>query len=418
MRSTGFLHTGFLQAGFLGLAFSAVEAEEEEPVSPVDAAGRPGAWKLVFYDTTDAKVGEYSSDMGAHPVSGIQCELIETGCGAFSFTLSEFPAFTLDYNYRVKLFLFGESDPRYRGLIFKKPDSRSTKRLYKYSGHGGYAELETCGVNREYEDMEVSAVVRDILINDVQPYKTVTLSAEIIETNPAIKVAEIVFDRKSAKDCLKELAEYAYSEDAGGDANPYEVGVDETGGLFFRPVVQTVVKDAIKWIGPHVESVDPTEDINPVRNKIDILAGEIDEVDKTNYITTVEDAASQAAYGVRWEKETIPSALTEADAERWGNHKLYMVKDPRSKAPVKRVELFAEGNFTARGKMRITDAEGSELELFIKRVKYEISPDSGVQCNADLGQSERWPIDFKTVEMLRRIKDEEQLQAINVSQLA
>jgi len=416
-RTTGFLNTGFLDAGFLSIPIGAEEAEEPEPTPEVDVTGRWG-YRIIFYDSDWDKVGEYSSDMGSPPVISLKFEVVQTGSGAFTLELVEMPTFSFTYLCHIKVFLWGqpESEPIYAGRVLKIPDERTTKDTFKYSGHGLYHDLEFCGVNRSYQDMEVSAIVKDILVNDIQPYTSIGYSGpKIVQTSPSYKVSEINFDRVSAKDALKDLAEYAYNVD---NELPYEFGVDADGDLFFRPISVAVVVDAVKWVGYHVESFEPKEDIEPVRNKIDIICGAIDEVESSNYADTVSDGTSQGLYGVRWTKKTIPSALTAADALRWGRYQLYLLKDPKQSAKAKNIDLQNEGLIIARGKARVFDGEGVELELPIKKAAYTVSADKAIRCDLDLGDLELQPLDAQYIDMLRRLKKEEALQAANVGQLA
>lgn len=155
------------------------------------------------------------------------------------------------------------------------------------------------------------------------------------------------------------------------------------------------------------------EDIEPIRNDLDILGGSIQ--DKSNFLINVQDATSIAAYGRRWGKLTAPEILDQADAQRWGNWQLSKLKDPVQKGAVKNVELFQK-KIEAEGKARIFDKDGNKIELAIKKVRYRCSS-SGIIANLELGELEL-PVEREIVNLLRDLEKERALAQANVKSLA
>jgi hypothetical protein len=61
-------------------------------------------FKLNFYDLADNKIGEIGSDSKKGRISDIEFELLDLGCGAFSFILDEMPE---EFKYKTELLLNG-----------------------------------------------------------------------------------------------------------------------------------------------------------------------------------------------------------------------------------------------------------------------------------------------------------------------
>ena len=58
-------------------------------------------FKLVFYDTSDVKIGELGTDVQEGHVSQVSFELDDFGCGPFSFQVDQLPSFNPTCQLRV-----------------------------------------------------------------------------------------------------------------------------------------------------------------------------------------------------------------------------------------------------------------------------------------------------------------------------
>ncbi|MCX5657842.1 MAG: hypothetical protein NTZ48_06435 [Candidatus Omnitrophica bacterium] len=358
--------------------------------------------KLKFYNTSGTKIGEIGSDIENSKILDVDFALEEFGCGKFSFVLSGSPSFTIEYRTRVDVHLFNDSDPWYSGYVMNLPITGSTELEYKYAGFGYYYQLETCIIDKSYTNAEISAIAKDIVATFVEPGTDIVYDATLF-TDTGYTINSINFNKVTAKKALNDLAEMAQN---------YIMGVGENRKLFFKPVNTDVNVDAIRHVGKNLEKYKPEEDTSEILNKIYILAGLI--TDGSNYICTVEDEDSQETYGVREGVLTIPSSLNVNDAQRWGNYKLSKLKDPVEKAVAEGITL-KQIVIKADGKARIFDKYGNKKELYIKRVSYKVSPD-GTICSMELGELDI-PISKDILKILRDLKNEVELQQINISQL-
>jgi len=369
--------------------------------------------KIIVYDRNDLKIEEIGDDTQKGILGNCTFELIEKGCGFFSFELLDNPQHEILHNYRIDIHLFGDIDPWYSGEIFKRPRTGSTKKPYKYSGYGFVSQLDTCKVNQRYNattfptaaDREVGAVADHTMRTYIEPETKIVYAASKIVA-AGFTITDVNFARTSAQEAVEQLANAAQN---------YQYGVDEDREFFFRAIDTDVNADAIRSVGKNVNDFTYREpDSEKVINEIDVLNGEI--TDKSNYITTVSDATSQATYGKRWGRYTIPVALTLSDAERIANYQLSILKDPETSATLKNVEIISQTRIPAEGKARIFDKDGTKYEMYIKKVKYNISS-KGITMDWTLGEIDI-PFENEILKLLRNIENQALLQAANVAQLS
>ena len=365
-------------------------------------------YKIVFYTKAGAKVGEISSEVQNSVLIGANFELLVNGCGKFELELSELPSPLSDvtYNYRVDIHLFGDTSPWYSGYIIKIPQSGTTESTLKYSGFGFYNQLQDIMINASYTTDQVSVIVKDLMTEYIESGTDIVYNVDKIE-DTSYEVQSINWDRVFAKDCLKQLSELYLG---------FEFGVDEDRELFFRAKDVDVYDIARLWVSQNIQTFIPQEDIDKVRNKLHIYGGEVTggAGSKTNFVTTVEDATSQAAYGVKEDKLTIPSVLDSTDATQWGNYKLTELKDPVQKAKVSGIEL-TKTRINARGKAKITSVDGlHEFTLPIKKVKYKLAS-KGITADLELGEKDVF-FSAEQLKLMQRITTEESLSEQNLLQ--
>ena len=371
---SGSYYGGVFKAGSYYAGYSAA-------YTPVVYPLQGKAYKIIFYDRDGLKLAEISSEVQKGLLLSASFELLTNGCGAFDIFLSSLPEELEDitYNYRVDIHLFGDDSPWYSGYIIDLPQEGTTEIGWKYSGFGYYNQLDDVFVNRSYEVKQVSYIARDIMSTLIEGNTDIVYDFNKIEAT-AYEVQSISWERVAAKEVMKQLAELVLG---------FEFGVDEKREFFFREKDTDVNEDARLWVGKHMSTFIPKADISKIKNKLYIYSGEVTgaEGEKSNYVLTVEDATSQAAYGVKEDKLTMPSVLDSADAEQWGNYKLSELKDPVQIAKITGIEIF-KTRINAVGKANITSVDGLHtFTLPIKQVKYSITS-NGITADVDLGEKD------------------------------
>lgn len=318
-------------------------------------------FKLVFYDTSDAKVGELGSDVKTGKVLGVTFELMALGCGAFSFVLDDKPDFAIGFRTRVDIHPYFDPAPWFTGFIQTIPQT-GQKRPFEYTGFGLYDQLDWITITDSYTSDDVADIVKDIIDTYVAPNTQIIYNvAKIIATGYTVQ--SIDFDHTFAKDAIQTLADMAQN---------YEFGVDDSREFYFRPITTTVQYSY--WVGKHFQDAEIQEDPFTVRNKLFIKMGEI-QAGGSNIIGSVQDDPSIAEYGLRVDIITVPESLNSADATRWANLILAEKAEPSVKATIRNM-LFDEtkAKIIAKGKARITVEDGTQYSLVIKNVSYSITP--------------------------------------------
>lgn len=373
-----FINGAYLGGEWHGYAYHAGEHRNYTLfLFPLQESG----YKIVFYDRSGQKMGEVSSELGDSALVSADFALENIGCADFAIELAELPTAlaALTYNWRVDIHLFGDSEPWYSGYVIELPRPGTTERAVKFSGYGFYNQLGDRMVDGDYQATTVEYIVNHLLQTQIEAGTDIVYNADKIEAT-GHTIQRIRWEKVYAREVMKQLAEMVLG---------YEYGVDARREFFFRQKPTTVQDAAHLWVGANLNTFIPTEDINKVRNRLHVFGGAVTGQDgsKTNFVATVEDVASQGAYGIKEEKLTLPSSLGSADATRWGGYKLTELKDPVRKAKVTGIEL-RRVRIEARGLARITSLDGlHEYELPIKKVKYAISSD-GVVADVDLGEKD------------------------------
>lgn len=383
------------------------------PVIPTTA--RPGEFSVKVYNDDGTKLAEWGSSIKNNPVLKLDFELLETGCGAFSMTLGELPATAaLDYGMRLDIHLFGDALPWYSGLVLERPVAGTTVTPYLFKGYGFFQQLEWLLVNTTFESEDIAAVAKSILQTTIEPDTKIVYAASKI-TNVGYSVTKLRFDNIDCKEAMKQLAEFA---------TDYVYGVDELREFFFRPLNTDINEQARLYVGVHINDYTPTEDLTSLCNYALIKGATLDANGSNIIGTPVEDATSQTTYGIRKKVLSVPSAVTDADATRWGTMEVGRLKDPKRRATIKGLKLEypnSDGSYNVRrikpdGKAAVTPLDGSAAhEYLISKVKYTISS-SGIVADITLGDPKPQLQDW-FVQASRDKKTAEALDAINNRQL-
>jgi hypothetical protein len=351
-------------------------------------------FKLVFFNTSQAKVGELGADVQFGKLSEIEFELMSFGCGAFSFVLDSLPAFPVSYRTRVDVHPYFDATPWFSGFVqtIPKPGQRPP---YRFIGFGFFEQLDWKLVTQAYADQEVSVIIKDIIQNTVAPNTQIAYNASKVETT-SYTVTSISFDHVKAKDAIQQLTNLV---------SGYEFGVDNSREFFFRAKDTDV--NYFHWAGKQFQEVGLEEDPLSVRNKLYVKSGKI-QADGSNIVGTVADSTSITTYGLREEVVTAPDVLDSDDALEWAGQILTEKKNPKTKAKIINVIVDqTKTKIEAAGKIRITAHEGTSYELPVDRVLYKISKD-GILAELDCEQNPH-PLEELLTDEIKTADDEQRL---------
>jgi len=216
-------------------------------------------YALKIYDTGGVKVAEITGDFKNPTLTEFKFKLLQQGgCGAFSFTLAEpYTQATIDYNYRVEVYIFNPQVLFFTGKIINKP-IKGTEKLQTYSGYGYFNELEKKIIDTEISPgNDIAIEVVNILDTHIIPYTNILKDADLIETVNHDLVATIDFEDEYAKEVFNRLRELAVD---------YKFGVNEERKFYFQPI-DTSIK--YYWhIGKHLTKFHPEENLSDLVKKV------------------------------------------------------------------------------------------------------------------------------------------------------
>jgi hypothetical protein len=377
----------------------------------IDYPLMPNQFSMRLYDSAGQKTKEISSDMQNSPLSSIEFEITANGCGELKITTDRNNRLPEGYNQRVDISLFGDGQPWYSGYIQRVPQVGSTEELAQYSGYGFFNQLDKVIVARTYENQDIAAIVDHITRTDIESKTDVLYNAGKIYST-GYTAEKLAFDYVKAKEAIKTLAEFA---------TDYIYGVDEYRQLFFKPLTTGINENSRFWVGHHVHDFKPEEDVDDIINFFYVKGGKMtggENVYKSGGVPVAfSDATSIATYGRREDILSVPSAIANADIERWAQSQLLISKDPKRTAKVSGfTPEIAYRKIKPEGLARITTAESLTYDYPIKSVKYKIDP-NGVQFSMQMGDYER-RLDRYIAQLYRNAKNAEFAQALNNKQLS
>ena len=134
------------------------------PPSPAgDTHFIPNHVQVIFYNKDGTKTAIFGNNTEDNSFSQLQFELIKNGCGGATLSFKKFPNFTeIMYGQRIDIYLFGDTKPWYSGHVLTRPDSGGTSTDYKITCYGYYDRLEQVLIFGEYNNMEITDIVKDI----------------------------------------------------------------------------------------------------------------------------------------------------------------------------------------------------------------------------------------------------------------
>lgn len=363
-------------------AYPVIIGSGEEP-SDTSIKFLPGIFTVIAYNKDGTKTAVFGNGADKNTIKSLSFELIETGCGAFTITFNKLPTTAeLNYRQRIDIFLFNDSRPWYSGYVIERPVEGTTETEFKFTGYGYYNLLDKVYLFETYINKEVSQIVKDIA-KKLEAKTGLAYNTEKI-INTGYTIDTITFDGVNAKDALSDLSEFAID---------YVYGVDARRSLYFKPRVAEINEQARFWVGKHLDSYVPSWDVDKIINWAKIK-GATDETNTETWLATVEDTDSQELYGMCETVLTLPTFCSTTDAAYWGQNQVDRYKSPLKSAKVKNLRLIypkADGSFSVRklttdGLMAIYPTTGDMQTYPITKLKYTVSADKGIYCEAEVGE--------------------------------
>ena len=305
----------------------------------VDSGNR---FRVLFYNSIGGKIADYNSATGQRIIESIDFELNETGCGAFKIEFTRQPEL-IAVGDIIEIYLMDDSTPYYKGYVQHIPEDGRTDKSFVYSGFGLIAKLDDIIINTILTSREIGGAITYLLETEILPKQPFILEnlSKIELTGLTAQVMD--FSLTKAKKAIFDLV---------NQAGNYTAGVDALGEFFFKARSTAIQQAAVKAVAKHISTFTPSQNNQNIVNKIFINAGVVSA--GSNYITYVEDLASQAGYGIKEDVETIPTTTNITDATRWAQRILTDKKDPVITAKITGINILElREKINAEGKARI-----------------------------------------------------------------
>ncbi len=336
----------------------------------------------------------------------------EHGCGDFSLKVPWDLLQYFGHGYRVDIHPFLDINPWYSGYVTAFPLAAGSRELHEVRGRGFWTLLERVRVNRTFTSTLVHAAVKQVLLLDVIP------AIPRIVYNGGKGIQDSIYTLASQQVNYQKASEVLDNWAAmAGDAvnGPYLVGINGWRQPTFKPNVQNILWH--KFFGHHFQSLKLSEDSEPLINRLIVKTAEKDAVTGAFTYVTVNDTAGQASLGeIRADIETAPSTLLPADATMYAQARLALrkVQEKHYSSPEMNVRGAAAvpvpEKIEVYGRMRITDTSGTDYDLPIRRVTYNISSQRGIWAKVEVGAKSP-TLTQQQAELLTKLAREEQLQA-------
>lgn len=313
------------------------------------------------------------------------------GCGAFSF--SAFSKYCTDIifgaNFNIKIYRRNPStknfDLWYQGRIEDKEYNISAQEeIVTISGFGYQSALNDILINQNYDDMEISDIVKDILDNFIVPNTRITYDDADIEVTGVI-VDSLDFNNVKAGDALRTLSEAVGSR---------EWGVDRNRKFFFKAWSSTIGFNYA--LGRKIRNLKVNNSTRNMANRIIVQGGDIAGVP---FEFTKDYTFSQTKYQRRDLILQRTSVVTDQVAEAIADAAYAEKSDVSNRV---RCDLLDEvlientvpvGLFNIKTREFLYDESKYDSILYaglepvrVNRAKYSIDKSSNLLIGLELGQ--------------------------------
>ena len=252
------------------------------------------------------------------------------GCGSAQVMLSIDPDDIKDLitpEAEIRIFLREKETDSftlfYRGYLESyKPSDLVPNSRVQLIANGYSTKLKRARVDRTYTNTEVSAIVEDILTQDVLPITAITFDSADIELTDFV-IDSITFDTDAAS-AIRTLSLMTGSKN-------YEWGVDRDLKVFFKKPLETIVHTVRYRRG--VISYNEIEDYGGIVNRLVIKgAGSFED--------TVNNTESQSSFGLRSQTFVNSAISTTAVSQQYGSGILSEKARIQRRVSVKRVKII------------------------------------------------------------------------------
>lgn len=350
---------------------------EPAPVAP-DLEPIARGITLRFYDSAGIKTAEISSGTSQSALISATWELLPTGCGGASFTLSDqLPQFlTISHNQRIDVHLWGYTQPIWSGFVRRLASPITSTWPRTYEAYGYQAHLDRVIIReQDYAEQITADVVSELVRDYLDPDTGILYSRAKICQTCRYRVRDLQFRYITARRAMEQLVNLA---------GLYEFGVDAEREFFFRRQLRSVTEHI--WVGVHTDQADVDEDSERLANRLWVQSGQRSGSGDNYLPVPLEDKGSQATYGVWEDTVRAPSVFNETDAYRFASVELSRRARP---AVVTRISgLRYEGTpIDCRGQVRVVGRDGTEVTTGKQRVRYTVTG-SRIEVDLDLGERE------------------------------
>lgn len=333
---------------------------------------------LRIYNTSGLKIGEITSEVSGQVLLAASWELLPTGCGGASFTFSDvLPQFvSLPFNTRIDVHLSGAIAPIWSGFLRRLPSPITSTWPRTFEGYGFQAHLDRVIIRQQdYSEQITSRAVAELVRDYLDPSTGILYSASKICSSCRYRIRDIQFRYITVRRAMEQLA---------GLAGEYEWGVDADREFFFRRESREITESW--WVGRHVAEADVDEDYEDMANRIWVQSGQRSGSGDNFLPLPLDDAGSQAAYGM-WESIVrAPSVFNLTDAYRFASVELARRAQPAVRASARGIEYQGQP-VDCRGLVRLVGRDGTEITARKRRVRYTLTG-SRLTLDVDLGERE------------------------------
>lgn len=313
------------------------------------------------------------------------------GCGSFSFDVPvRYCEETfLGGSFNVKIYLKNYStndfDLWYQGRVENKSHNvRAVNETISVSGSGYQSQLKDIIVNQDYASSEASAIVEDVLDNDIVPNTDITYDGGDI-TATSFTPDNIEFKDKDALDVMKTLADVVGSREWGVDADR----------KFFFKARSSDVGFRFPLDGKVTSFSNDTSSVDII-NRIIINGGDVSD---TPYREVINDLKSQRKWGRRDKVISNSSIVSTQVANQFAQATFSDYKDIVRSArldlvdniqieetvPIPLVQVVAK-SITYGTRKYGTFLYSGRIAYQVNRVSYKIDRVSGLVVSIQLGR--------------------------------
>ena len=299
-------------------------------VIPIVPETPPEGWGIFIYSPTGDYIGSF--EVLNNNVPFLSFELVVKkigGLDSFVFEIekdSEFPFFS---QMEARVFYHGKH--WYTGEAVFVPSQKGAANTLRFEGQGYCNKLNDLKISYEIDSATLLSTLQDLGLTYFSQVD-ISYNSELLNP-PDITVSSYEFKNKSLYDIILKILQIA-NNDYNNDQ--YTFGVNKNKEFYFQPILDDPIDhffEGYQFQNPEVEEI-----ADNIINKIEIWRS-LSESSTTEYVSSVEDADSQAKYGIKSQKLTISDYLDTDTAEEIAESIIQEYKDLKNKVSIKDIIL-------------------------------------------------------------------------------